>query len=766
MYNRIIKGEILIIRGGFILENEQLEQEFEIERLNQTILLAKEQLSKVKLSSQEKKANIISSKKGTSEDNTRSISNLWMMQNFHDLVELSQNVNSISDKISEYEMDAKKILLLERMIKTPYFARIDFKFDDEDEFEKIYIGMSSLIDDKSHDMYVYDWRSPIASIFYRFGTGKAFYDAPGGRITGEINLKRQYEIKNGKLEYFFDADIEIIDEFLRKLLSQNASSKMKSIVETIQREQDIIIRDMEKDLIMVQGVAGSGKTSVALHRAAYLMYHGLSSRLYSSNIVIISPNTLFERYISNVLPELGENNVNSVKFEDIIRTSTKNENIQTKNQLLESLLSSNNSDYTNIKKSSMEFKGSRQFIEILKRFIEDIPNNWIEFRDVYYDGKILAKRELMKTKILNDKNISFLSMRLKNLEHFILESVHEQRKNRINNLKGLVAKNSKHMFEVEEAARMLSIYESTNLIKKIRQFTQLNILNLYKKLFNNKKYFYKLAKGIELPNCIDKIIDFTDESLNRDYLQYDDALALTFLHLKMYACTDYNDIKQVVIDEAQDYYPIHFEILNLLFPKSSRYTVLGDINQTIGKQENLLLYEQISRILNKKNSTLITMEKSFRCTNEILEYSTKFLDKDSKINSFSRKGDKPAVYTAHSTNAIDDMIISEINTCKEKNYQSVALICKTGKDALLLYERLKSKANIKLIDEDKEDLNGTFIIPIYMSKGLEFDAVLICDADDGHYRGDEDKKLLYIASTRALHRLNLFYTGKISNLLG
>jgi DNA helicase-2/ATP-dependent DNA helicase PcrA len=747
------------------LENIKFEQDFEIEHLDQTILLAKKQLSHARLSSQEKKEAIVSSKKGTSEENTRSISNLWMSQNFHDLVELSQNINAISDKISEYEMDVKKILMLEKMIKTPYFARIDFKFDDEDDFEKVYIGVSSLIEEKTNEMYVYDWRSPLASVFYRFGIGRAFYEAPAGKIEGEVKLKRQYEIKNGKLEYFFDADVEIVDEFLRKLLSQNASSKMKSIVETIQKEQDMIIRDIKMDLIMVQGVAGSGKTSVALHRAAYLMYHGLTSNLTFNNIVIISPNTIFEQYISNVLPELGEDHINSVKFEDIIYMTTNYNNIQTKNQLLESLLLPNSSDYSNIRKKSMEFKGSSQFVEILKRFIDDIPYSFMEFKDVYYNGKIISKRELLKTKVINDKNISHLSMRLENLEHFILEFVHEEQKERIIKLKKYVAKNPVHVFEVEEAARMLSIHESTDLIKKIRQITELNILNLYKKLFSNKKYFYKLAKDIELPDCIEEILDYTNKELINDFLLYDDALALAYLHLKVHVCNEFNDIKQVVIDEAQDYYPIHFEILNLLFPKSSRYTVLGDINQTIGKQVNLSLYEQIRGILNKKSSTLITMEKSYRSTNEILEYSTRFLDEDFKVTSFGRNGNMPEVYTAPSVDALDEMIINEINVCIEMNYQSVALICKTERDSILLYERLKSKVNIKLINEDTEDLYGTIVFPIYMSKGLEFDAVIICDVDDGHYKDDEDKKLLYIASTRALHRLNLFYTGRISKLL-
>lgn len=232
------------------------------------------------------------------------------------------------------------------MIKSPYFARIDFKFDDEEESEKIYIGRSSLRKNSYQEMYVYDWRSPIASIFYRFMKGEAFYDAPCGRVTGELNLKRQYEIKNGTLKYFFDTDVQIVDEFLRQLLSQNTTAKMKAIVETIQQEQDAVIRDMENDLLMVQGVAGSGKTSIALHRAAYLMYQGLQTKLSANNIMIISPNTIFEQYISNVLPELGEDNVISVVFEDILKMLLKGRKIQSKNDFLEKIIAP--SQYKNL----------------------------------------------------------------------------------------------------------------------------------------------------------------------------------------------------------------------------------------------------------------------------------------------------------------------------------------------------------------------------------------------------------------------------------
>lgn len=734
---------------------------FENNRLNQTISIAEEQLSSLRKNSEKVREEILEAKKQLREETNHSLSNLWVKDNFYDLIEIGQYAKPISHKISEYEVEAAKIIALEKLLNSPYFARIDFKFQDEDEYENIYIGRSSLIDDDSSEIYVYDWRSPISSIFYRFEIGEAFYEAPSGKITGEVNLKRQYEINNGKLEYFFDADIQIIDEFLRKMLSQNTSSKMKTIVETIQKDQDMIIRNMEMDLMMVQGVAGSGKTSVALHRAAYLMYQGLSDKLSSNNILIISPNTLFEQYISNVLPELGEKNVNSKTFEELIINILNGPKIETRNELLETLLSSND----NLIKSSMEFKCSSEFVEILNRFINDLPRRWIDFKDVYYDGKNISNRQLSKNRILNEKRSTTLSSRLKQLETSILEEVHKNHKNRLEKLTDFVTTYKEHSFELEETARMLSICESTRLIKKIRKFTELNLLELYRKLFINKSYFYSLSKGIDLPENIEDILDFTFKNLNNDVLSYGDAVALSFLNLKLNTNNGYSEIRQIVIDEAQDYYPIHFEILNLLFPKS-RYTILGDINQTIGKQENLSLYERVNKILCKKKSTLITMDKSFRSTSEILEFSKKFLNDDFKINSFSRKGNAPIVHSSSTLAELKDNIINEIKISIENNYQSIGLICKTEKEASSLYEILKDEVQIKLIKSNSmATLYGTFIIPIYLSKGLEFDSVLILNTDKNTYYSKDDKNLLYIACTRALHRLSLFYTGEISSLL-
>lgn len=718
--------------------NNQAEKAFEEKRLAQTISLAEEQLKQAKEAADKKKSEIIEAKKDVRENTEHGITSLYTSDGFEALVELSQYINPVTDKIIDYEEEEHKILLLEKMIKSPYFARIDFKFDDEDEFEKIYIGRSSLRKNSYQEMYVYDWRSPIASVFYRFMTGEAFYDAPCGRVTGELNLKRQYEIKNGTLEYFFDSDVQIVDEFLRQLLSQNTTAKMKAIVETIQHEQDVVIRDMENDLLMVQGVAGSGKTSIALHRAAYLMYQGLQTKLSANNIMIISPNSIFEQYISNVLPELGEDNVISSVFEDILSELLNGRKIQSRNDFLENLIV--NSKYKEISRNSIEFKTSSFFREILDQFLIDIPRQWIEFEDVYYEGKCVVSGQILKDKILGRPETP-LGIKLEQLEDYILEQIFGTGKGRGHK-------------------------EEKNLIKQeIQKFIKIDIVELYKILFSNEAYFYSLLQNSNPSQNIKNIWKYTKENLEADSLYYDDAIAIAYLYLKIYGTNKYKNIKQVVIDEAQDYYPLQYEIFNLVF-SNAKFTILGDMKQTLAKKEDISFYEQIQKILNKKKSSLIMLDKSFRCTNEILNFSLKFIEQSSQIKSFNRNGDSPKVYIADNSEIFIDEIVKEIKLCQEKGFQSICLICKTEKNSTYLFNKIKHKLDIQLIKNGSaSDLQGVFILPVYMSKGLEFDTVLICDADSQNYHDEDDKNLLYVACTRALHKLSLFCENEVSPLI-
>lgn len=740
------------------MENYENELNVELDHYNKIIRMICEQLRVAK----ENNAKSIEVLRETNRDMWENASH--GADDFDGALGLSQFYEPLARNTFAIASGAKKVQLLERLLQSTYFARIDFYAESKEWWEKVYIGKGSLFDDMEN-ILIYDWRSPIASLFYRFETGKAYYDAPGGRVPGDIRLKRQFEIKNGVFEYFFDADVQIADAFLRKMLSGNASSKMKTIVETIQKDQDIAIRDMTHDLLMVQGIAGSGKTSIALHRVAYLKYQGSPSRLKSSDIIILSPNTLFEQYISNVLPELGEDEVKSVIFDDLITMNLPDKTaFQSRYNQTEMLITCSIPAEKKLKKQVMAFKMSGLFCKILNKYVNSLPLSHIPFIDIEYDGKTVFTGKYLKERILQLGGSQSLTVKLRYLRRHIFEEIHEMRKDRMIKLLLQARDDPQHPYDWEAYARELSIEESTCLAQKVNAFTQLDSLALYKKLICTDGLLRSLSDDIELPSNIDEILLYSQELLSGPILQNEDALAITYLQLLIGAnrVDIFKHIRQVVVDEAQDYYSLHFEVLKRLFP-NARYTILGDINQTIEKQENMGLYEGITETMQPKSSCLMVMDKSFRCTKEILSFSMQFLDENTQFESFNRSGDVPQVIRAVDMDSLDKEIVDEAAYSIKHGYGSTAIICKNAQEADTLYSRLKDKISIHLVRWG-ENLNteGIFIIPITMSKGLEFDSVLIYGVDRSHYCSVDDKKLLYIACTRALHRLNLFYIGENS----
>jgi len=686
---------------------------------------------------------------------------------FDRVIEISQYLSPLASETYSAVAAQNRVDALEKMTVSPYFARIDFKRDEDKEPEPYYVGRFGLMDEKTHTSYVHDWRAPVSSLFYRHGVGHACYDAPAGKIEGVLTLKRQYEIKNGQFEYFFDADVQIVDEFLRKMLAKNTSSKMKTIVETIQKDQDEVIRDNKNQLLMVQGVAGSGKTSIALHRVAYLMYEGLARRLNANNIIVISPNTLFEQYISDVLPELGEHDVSSLVFLDLLHTvlRTGTAKIQPKYQEIETILTCENPDSKELQKASVAFKASPAFATILKRYAQDIPCKWIPFHDVVYCGQTVFTGGELHKMMLELGEDRLLSLNLQSIEETILEVIRKMRVPRLAELEKEAGEYPEHMYDWKEFARMNSIAESTELICDIRTYTRFDCLALYRNLFRDRAYFDSLTEGILLPERMDEIFEITQTGLQEPTLPYQDAVALTFLHLLLTPCTEYKDIRQVVVDEAQDYDPMHFEIMKRLFVKS-RYTILGDINQTIENRTDISLYTQIQDVLQKEHAYLATLNQSFRSTNEILQYSSRFIDLATPIESVGRSGDEPAV-TGTSTRAeYLAALENEVAYCRELGYASIGLVCKSERDTRQLFGDLSDRMDLSLlVGGTNYNTRGIFIIPVYMAKGLEFDAALVCDTDEAHYTTQDDRHLLYVACTRALHRLNLFYCGNPSPLL-
>ncbi|WP_010234238.1 RNA polymerase recycling motor HelD [Clostridium arbusti] len=734
------------------------ERENEESYLDKTVSLIKKSLLKEENNLPSKLSKLIASGKEMWENSVH------FSNDFDKIPEVTDYLMEVNNDNRNLCSLKKEIKKYKSMIKCPYFGRFDFKEDNFEDEDKIYIGLHNLMDSKTNDIYVYDWRAPISSIFYRKELGDASYISPKGQITGKVSLKRQYKIEKSQLKYFFDSSITINDEVLQDVLSRNSSSKMKNIVETIQKEQDIIIRDTDNELLIVQGVAGSGKTSIALHRIAFLLYTGL--KLSSNNIIIISPNSIFSNYISNVLPELGEENVIETTYDEIIKKAFGNNfKIENRNIALECIISNQNSEKSIDEIENIEFKGSMEFIKLIDRFIKYYEHRLISFKDIYYDGRVIDTREELKNKFLNNKINMPMSKRLKRMENIILHKVHSMRKKRLSKIENIVKNSYGHEFEEKSFSRLLAIKEAKKFMKTLRCFTNISYLEVYKGLFYSEELFFRLSKGLKLPENIKNIIEETRENLNKGFISFEDSAPLLYIKLNIEGSDVFKEIRQVVIDEAQDYYPIHYKIFSILF-ESARFTVLGDINQSIEKDKNENIYDEIERILNKRKSLKLFLKKGYRSSFEINAFAQSLLKIKDDSLIFERHEEKPETIFKSNVEEINESIINKIKEYYKQGYESVAIICKNEMEKESLYHNLKKSINVKSIDESNIEMKkGTLIVSSYMAKGLEFDAVIVYNVSNENYFTELDKRLLYIACTRSLHKLTIYYAGKASKFI-
>ena len=734
---------------------DRQETELHAERAHLTMILdiARGQLRAAEQDGAEQDSALADSRREMREQAAQMFGSLWAADSFEELSNLNQFAQPLAVRETGQKMRLERMQALRNMLDAPYFSRIDLRYEDGGDRERVYIGRATLKDDLTHELYVHDWRSPVASVFYRFGTGRVFYDAPGGRYPCEMTLKRQFEIKRGALEYFFDADVAVEDDFLRAMLSQNASPRMKAIVETIQRDQDLAIRDIEHDLVMVQGAAGSGKSSIALHRVAYLMYEGLSSPLSAGDILILSPNQLFERYIREVLPELGERSVQSATLEQLLAKTLGISRIETRGERYERLFRADSPSEQALARDAMAFKASDAFRTVLERFAEALPRRFVDFQDVCYGGRTVATRQRLKERALKNDG-ALLGVRLRHMEMSLWDGIHSRKPARMEALTRYVRRDPRHALEIGACARAYSILECAALALHIRKFTRLDQRALYRRLISDENAFRRLGRGLELPENLGEILNHTRKALAGEMLPLEDAGAIAYLKLITEGSNRWARIRQVVVDEAQDYDPLQYAVLNRLFPRA-HFTVLGDVNQALDRKVDRTLYEKISAILNRKSAQLVELNKSFRCTREILSFSLQFLDDPGDIQSFNRSGDAPGEHAAPTIMEMVRMIEAEVALCRDRGLKSIALIAKTARDARLWHKRLPRALNAGLIDsETAGETTGAFVIPLHLSKGLEFDAVLVLDAD--RFLEDGGKRLLYVACTRALHRLNLY----------
>ena len=598
---------------------------------------------------------------------------------------------------------------LTKILAIPYFGRIDFL--EKKENSKVmptYIGIHTFYDPESRATLIHDWRAPVSSMFYDHELGEAGYRSPSGEIKGVISLKRQYRIRGGKMEFMIESALTVHDDILQKELSSNADDKMKNIVATIQREQNRIIRNEDIRTLIIQGVAGSGKTSIALHRIAYLLYTFRDS-ISSKDILIVSPNKVFSDYISNVLPELGEETVPETSMEQILSGVLEHKyKYQTYFGLVNELLEKPSSSLID----RIAYKASFGFISELDKFILHIENTYFKAADVKLTKYITIPAPFIEEQYLRFNRYP-IRRRFDAMADYMLDMLKIQ-----------------YAFTVTTAGR--------NLLKKeIRlMFAGNNDIQVYKDFFKwtNNPGMFKMRKG--------------------HTLEYSDLAPLAYLHLALEGNGNQPfRVKHLLIDEMQDYSPIQYKVIQKLFP--CRKTVLGDAGQSVNPYGSSTA-ETIQKSLTA--SEIMKLCKSYRSTFEITDFAQK-IHPNAELEPVARHGEKPQILQFGS--AVEELsgIMGLISTYRKSGYKSLGIICKTEQQARKMADMLKSYANdISFISSQSSAfVQGIVITSAHMAKGLEFDEVIIPQTDERNYRSEIDKSMLYVAVTRAMHRLTLTF---------
>ncbi|MFW2491847.1 RNA polymerase recycling motor HelD [Clostridium chromiireducens] len=744
------------------MNNNDFEWKFEHEWLQEVLKEAQKQFEEKRNSREKFRRDTIEMQRELWEN----VGSVSIGNGLEQVVDFMQSINAMKIQKRSHEFTRKLEEKYERVLLSPYFARMDFNEKGEDRAEKCYIGISNLIND-NFDFLVYDWRAPISSMFYDYEIGEAEYKCPEGTVGGKLTLKRQYKINKGKIEYMFDSNIKIDDEVLQDMLSKSTDNKMKAIVTTIQREQNKVIRNEEYKNLIVQGPAGSGKTSVALHRIAYLLYK-YREKITPQNIVIFSPNDIFNEYISSVLPELGEDNMSQTTFKEYMDKALGSQfNKENYSEMMEYILGSKKEADYEIRRNNIKFKASMEFIELLKGYVNVQEKSNRNFKNIIFRGSLVISSQDLEELFFKDYVQLPLKRRLEKIRERILFLLKPHEEQRIKEVADELKNSGSYLdkSEVMEHSRAKVKDELKATYYEINRITQFNLLFIYKKLFEKLEFFLRDLDISYNEREIREIRNYTLEKLNNRLLNYEDQISLLYLKGALGDLPKTSEIKYVIIDEAQDYSPLQYEIFYQLFNHASM-TMLGDLNQSINPFMNVGDYKNISHIFTEDNTCIINLTKSYRSTMEITKFSRRLLNKELSVECVERSGDEPLLIGFTDREAIKERLIEDVKRYKKKNYKSIGIITRTAKEANEVYNFLKDKIKVRAImKDDDEYVSDTLVIPAYLAKGLEFDVVLIYNAGDENYSCEEERLLLYTACTRALHVLCVYYCGKRTLLL-
>ena len=643
-------------------------------------------------------------------------------------------------------MYLKENISLKRHKDAPYFARIDFKEKHEAEEKQYYLGKVGLVDDNANQ-YIVDWRAPIANLYYDSALGESEYQTKKETFKGELKLKRVFSIKNSELESFMDVNNTSDDELLKPYLGVNTDSKIKNIVSSIQQEQNSIIRDALHKNIIVQGVAGSGKTTVMLHRISYLAYN--EKELYKPNqYIVISPNNLFTDYMSAILPDLEVDEVKQITLENLALEFL---NLKTK---LSIIPRSKTSTYDPIS----HFKASKQTKKLLDDYLEEMTNNLFT-NNLTKDGIVIITKEELKNifnkydkeplKVKIDKSMTEIFKYSQSQADIIIKRINEQYNSLITNESD--PEKRKQLIRKSYETKNVLIKDIKELIKNYFASFKYNVIEIYKDYINNLDY--------------EELKTSTTTNLNKRKVDFDDIASLMYINEYLFGAKQYSQYISVSIDEAQDLGYMHYAALKNMF-RFTNFSIYGDLSQSIYAYRGVESWDEVKELI-EGNNEIKYLAKSYRTTIEIMNFANKILShlNVSLAEPVIRHG-KEVVTTKTKTPLTH--IENKIKDFKSKGYKSIAIICKDEKEVNKYFTAFKDKIEISKLDEASLSYDGgVCVLPIALAKGLEFDTVIVTNANNENYNKDNilDMKLLYVALTRALHELDVIYEDNLCDVL-
>ncbi|WP_281974821.1 RNA polymerase recycling motor HelD [Halobacillus litoralis] len=716
------------------------------------------------------------------------------MDTFDDYLEtiigMRQQAQDLSVSQGTHRHAFNRLSRLKRIEKVPYFGRIDFAEEGTDDTEQIRIGVSMLTDETNENILIYDWRAPISSVYYDYPPGPAEYSTPGGIVRGDLEKKLQYNISNGLIESMFDTSLTIGDEILQGVLGKGSNKYMHSIVATIQREQNKIIRNVRGSLLIVQGAAGSGKTSAALQRIAYILYK-YRETLKANQIILFSPNNMFSSYVSHVLPELGEENMQQETFQDYLEYRLgKSFNVEDPYDQLEYLLNAAADPLYKTRKASIQLKASSSFFEAINRYRESLETSGMIFKGIKFRGHtLISSKQITEIFYSKDTSLRFLN-RIEKLKEWLIREIDKIEKTELSKswVQGEIELLSKeelqkvftqlektedfnedsfNFYEKQHKvlARMIVRRKLKPLRKRVEALQFINIKRLYKQLFENSMST-KLWNEGEVPDRWGEVCVLTRNMLEEGNLFQEDATPYLLLKELIQGFQSNTAIKHVLVDEAQDYSVFQFEFLKRLFP-AARMTVLGDFNQAIfAHADNFEDFHALTSLYGQSETESIVLDRSYRSTRQIIDFTRQLIPEGEQIKAFDREGEKPALTKLADHAELHEEIIAKIDYLQNSGDHTIAVICKTAAESSAAYQALSTVRDLKLVKKNTgEYQQGVIVIPAYLAKGIEFDAVILYDASNQVYGEENLRRLFYTACTRAMHHLQIYSVGEPSYFL-